>query len=599
MCLLYRGLNARIAKIDRLGGVVLLLLLMSCGGSDNQREPSLASVGIPCGVPNTRTSVDQGGPDPLLGYQWYLDRLGVKDVWNAGINGTGIQIALLDRGLEIGHEDLRANIAANKSLNFNPGASERYDPTNCADAHGTAAAGIIAATGDNGLGIKGIAYGANIFGVNYVAYARGSNLRAGLLRDVERTGVSSNSWGFRPATRLRGRLSVLTQRAFAFGLTHGFNGKGLSYVFSAGNNRNFADAGDEDLATYDELHNYPGVIVVCAVGVDNLFAAYSNPGANLWVCGLANAGRQLGRDLNALGLPTTDLSGAEAGYNARLGMAGDARCRHRREGARYPAYCFDFGRPYDYRDTSLGVPPAAGNANYHRFFTGTSAAAPTVSGVVALMRSANHNLTWRAIKLILAESAEQLDPNAQSDGEPLGWQRAGRTYRNGSTHYTHHHDYGFGLVNASAAVALSQNWPPVPPMHTTALLSATDQPGTPDRLSYHFMVNQSNNMNITFVEYVQVLVQSNYPDFGLLDIRLISPHGTQSRLAKRHMCMRVNGEDVRPTTDCPDLAEEFTFGTATHLGENPTGTWQLQIAGPDLGRADYALGLILYGHTRQ
>ena len=42
--------------------------------------------------------------------------------------------------------------------------------------------------------------------------------------------------------------------------------------------------------------------------------------------------------------------------------------------------------------------------------SGTSAATPIVSGVAALMRQANPNLTWRDLKLILAASARKNDP---------------------------------------------------------------------------------------------------------------------------------------------------------------------------------------------
>ena len=54
-------------------------------------------------------------------------------------------------------------------------------------------------------------------------------------------------------------------------------------------------------------------------------------------------------------------------------------------------------------------------------FNGTSSAAPIVSGVAALVREANPSLTWRDVKLVLADSARKNDP----DNSRLG---GGRTH---------------------------------------------------------------------------------------------------------------------------------------------------------------------------
>ena len=46
-------------------------------------------------------------------------------------------------------------------------------------------------------------------------------------------------------------------------------------------------------------------------------------------------------------------------------------------------------------------------SNYRKDFGGTSSAAPMVAGVAALIRQANPNLTYRDVKLILAETASK------------------------------------------------------------------------------------------------------------------------------------------------------------------------------------------------
>ncbi len=103
--------------------------------------------------------------DPLFGCQWHLRNeeqggqdTNVEAVWAAGINGEGINIAVVDDGMDFTHEDLAANV--NTTLNHNYQTSGRdvhdiYDPY---EHHGTKVAGIIAAR-DNGIGVRGVAPG--------------------------------------------------------------------------------------------------------------------------------------------------------------------------------------------------------------------------------------------------------------------------------------------------------------------------------------------------------------------------------------------------------------------------------------------------------
>jgi subtilisin family serine protease len=70
---------------------------------------------------------------------------------------------------------------------------------------------------------------------------------------------------------------------------------------------------------------------------------------------------------------------------------------------------------------------------------GTSAAAATVTAVVALMLSANPKLKWHEVKRILQSTAERVDKD-QSDPD-------GRYDENGRSKW-----YGTGRLNAKAAV---------------------------------------------------------------------------------------------------------------------------------------------------
>ena len=160
-----------------------------------------------------------------------------------------------------------------------------------------------------------------------------------------------------------------------------------------------------DNSNLDEYANYFGVTAVCAVNDHDTRSAYSEMGANLWVCA-----------------PSGDFS---QGYRGIVTTENNDR------------YVYDFG--------------------------GTSSATPVVSGVAALMRSANPDLTWRDLKLILAASARNNDA-----GNP-GWEDGARKYRSGSDTDRYHfsHEYGFGVVDAKAAVDLAKAWSNLPPLQSS------------------------------------------------------------------------------------------------------------------------------------
>lgn len=97
-----------------------------------------------------RTFTGLARNDPYAALQWShralaTERLGVR------ATGKGIRIAIVDTGADTRHPDLKPNIAETVDLVAAPG--EDFD----ADHHGTAVAGVIAASANNGIGIAGVA----------------------------------------------------------------------------------------------------------------------------------------------------------------------------------------------------------------------------------------------------------------------------------------------------------------------------------------------------------------------------------------------------------------------------------------------------------
>ena len=105
--------------------------------------------------------------DPLYGCQWHLrnqerggEDINVEAAWAEGINGEGVNIAVVDDGLYSAHEDLATNINTALNHNYDTGSQDIYHAYN---HHGTNVAGVIAAR-DNGIGVRGVAPRATVYG---------------------------------------------------------------------------------------------------------------------------------------------------------------------------------------------------------------------------------------------------------------------------------------------------------------------------------------------------------------------------------------------------------------------------------------------------
>lgn len=128
--------------------------------------------------------------DPLFYSQWHLQMVRGQDV---ATDGGGVQIAIVDDGVQHVHEDLKQNYNGQLSWDFN---GKDADPTPAAnDGHGTACAGVAAAVRNHVCG-RGVAPGAGIVGLRLIG---------GLVYDYEegmafshhsdRIRIYSNSWG--------------------------------------------------------------------------------------------------------------------------------------------------------------------------------------------------------------------------------------------------------------------------------------------------------------------------------------------------------------------------------------------------------------------
>ena len=173
-----------------------------------------------------------------------------------------------------------------------------------------------------------------------------------------------------------------------------------------------------------------------------------------------------------------------------------------------------------------------------------------VAGVVALILDANYNLGWRDVQGVLIESA------CMTDSTDSDWTSNGAGFKV-------NHKYGFGRVNATAAVARALNWDNFPIEQTidSGVLNV-DTP-IPDRGLGNVVLTWDCTEDLV-VEHVDIFFDAQHSKRGQLSIKLTSPMGTESILAETHGDNNANYELWR-------------FMTIRNWGESSLGTWTLTI----------------------
>lgn len=88
--------------------------------------------------------------DEYINNQTHLRQIKADQAWRK-VTGSTVTIAVLDTGVDHNHPDLKGNILPGINL-VEPGKSAQDDSQN---GHGTAVTGILAARGNNGIGVSG------------------------------------------------------------------------------------------------------------------------------------------------------------------------------------------------------------------------------------------------------------------------------------------------------------------------------------------------------------------------------------------------------------------------------------------------------------
>jgi len=330
---------------------------------------------------------NDGPDDPLRYAQWHLNRIFLPDAWNICTGDTNIIVAVIDTDVEYNHPDLIDNKYSFIEYDC---VDDDYDPdTTDHQAHATAVAGIIGAWTFNLAGVCGVAGGwSNCTGVRLM-YFRTARSDSGISASRAAKAIDTAvAYGARIINMSFGAQALMDVDPWIYvkaAIDSAVNRHNVVCIASAGNyTLNSSDSSVREPASL------PEVIAVGATDTNDI-RKFKQDSFDWGSC----YGPELDIVAPGVNIVTTDESGDSCGYHCT----------------------FEYTLP-------TRQDPVA-------YFDGTSASAPMVSGVCALMLSLNNNLTPYQVRKTLHLSADKVPAMGGSEFST---------------------EYGYGRLNAYKAV---------------------------------------------------------------------------------------------------------------------------------------------------
>jgi len=323
------------------------------------------------------------GSDPLFNSQWGMKDIGVQDAWKVSVGSPEMIVAVIDTGVDYTHQDLLPNLWRNTKEIPNNGidddgngyvddivgwdfAANDNKPYDLAveplqllaggnPGHGTHCAGNVAARGDNGIGIAGVAPNVKIMSLRFIS-DKGGGTTADAIKSIRYAvdngaKVLSNSWGSEGEDPADGTENQALRDAIQYAMD-----KGTLFIAAAGNgHQGVGYNNDTDpKPAYPATYTHENIISVAALDVNDNFGSFSNWGA-------------VGVDIGAPGVKVFSTT----------------------VGSEYSDIVID---KYGFRAT----------------WDGTSMATPHVAGAAALYWSAHPEKTWKDVKAAIMGSAKKI-----------------------------------------------------------------------------------------------------------------------------------------------------------------------------------------------
>jgi serine protease len=322
--------------------------------------------------PNLVMTTFQTTPsDPLYPRQWHYDALRLPEAWDVTTGDAGVVVAVVDTGIlfragdaAASHPELSGRVLAGYDFVADPAVAgdgsgrddDPYDEDGLGDAHGTHVAGTIGARTDDGTGVAGVDWAAQLLPVRVLGLGG-----AGSLADV----VDGTLWaaGFDVVG-----VPPNAHPAHVINLSLG----------------GAAPCGAFEQEAFDRIaaSSSRNAVVVVAAGNEGAPVAGATPAS----CG------------NVITVGATDqldVRAAYSNYGPRVDvMAPGGDLTSDRDADGFPDGVLSLGR----------TPEGFG----YGYLQGTSMAAPHVAGVVALMKALEPALTFEEARAFLVLTATPL-----------------------------------------------------------------------------------------------------------------------------------------------------------------------------------------------
>lgn len=325
------------------------------------------------------------GADPLFSKQWGMLNIGVEEAWKVTKGSPEMIVAVIDTGVDYTHEDLLPNLWRNEKEIPNNGIDDDgngyiddvigwdfvsndnkpYDlymsPLDILfkggnPGHGTHCAGNVAARGDNGKGIAGVAPNVKIMSLRFIS-EKGQGTTADAIKAIRYAvdngaKVLSNSWGSEGEDPSEGNENKALRDAIQYA-----QDKGVLFIAAAGNGHNGVgyDNDSDKLPAYPASYTNENIVSVAAINSNDQLGGFSN-----W------------------GLRSVDIAApGVAVFSTTVGS--------------------------NYSDTVID------KFGFKATWDGTSMATPHVAGAAALYWSAHPEKTWQDVKAALLGSAKKVN----------------------------------------------------------------------------------------------------------------------------------------------------------------------------------------------
>ncbi|HEV8228992.1 MAG TPA: S8 family serine peptidase [Candidatus Limnocylindria bacterium] len=294
--------------------------------------------------------------DPYSGLgQWGARKALVDRAWDVARGNASVTVAVIDTGVDRDHPDLAGVLLPGATFVSAPSPGCGTGP-NDDNSHGTHVAGIIGASGNNGLGISGVAFGVRILPIKALDCSG-----TGATSDIARSIIWATDQGAKIINISLGTTSdsFTLETAVKYAID-----RNVLVVAAAGN---CGSGGTRCVAP--NVREYPGaspgVLAVGATATDDSITSFSTQGPQVAV--------------SAPGLRIVSTTPQYATYQS-----------------------------------------ARGSSTGYAAFSGTSQAAPFVAGIAALVWSADPTLKARDVFDRLVRTADDLGVPGRDDAYGAG-----------------------------------------------------------------------------------------------------------------------------------------------------------------------------------